>query len=68
LPTGSVLQVVQGVTTTSTLISAGPTDTTLTATITPTSATSTILIVVNQFVYLNGGGGDSGLQLFILKN
>jgi hypothetical protein len=68
LPTGSVLQVVQGVTTTSTLISAGPTDTTLTATITPTSATSTILIVVNQFVYLTGGGGDSGFQLFILKN
>ena len=66
--TGSVLQVVQGVSTTSTTISAGPTDTTLTATITPTSATSKILIIVNQIVYLYGGGGDSGFQLFILKN
>jgi hypothetical protein len=68
LPTGSVLQVVQAVSTTSTTISSGPTDTTLTATITPTSATSKILIIVNQFVYLVGGGGDSGFQLFILKN
>jgi hypothetical protein len=68
LPTGSVLQVVQSVSTTSTVISAGPTDTTLTATITPTSATSKILVIVNQFVYLTGGGGDSGYQLFILKN
>lgn len=68
LPTGSILQVVQGVSTTSTTISAGPTDTTLTATITPTSATSKILIILNQLVYLIGGGGDSGFQLFILKN
>ena len=68
LPTGSVLQVVQGLTTTQTVISGGPTDTTLTATITPTSATSKILIIVNQLVYLYGGGSDSGFQLFILKN
>jgi hypothetical protein len=68
LPTGSVLQVVQGVTTTQTSISGGPTDTTLTATITPTSATSKILIIVNQIVYLFGGGSDSGFQLFILKS
>ena len=68
LPTGSVLQVVQGTTNTSTTISGGPTDTTLTATITPTSATSKILIIVNQFVYLYGGGGDSGFILNILRN
>jgi hypothetical protein len=68
LPTGSVLQVVQGTSTTATTISGGPTDTTLTATITPTSATSKILVIVNQFVYLYGGGGDSGFLLFILKN
>jgi hypothetical protein len=67
-PVGAVLQVVQGVSTTATTISGGPTDTTLTATITPTSATSKILIIVNQLVYLYGGGGDSGFQLFILKN
>ena len=66
--TGSVLQVVQGVSTTSTTISGGPTDTTLTATITPTSATSKILIIVNQYIYLNGGGSDGGVQIFILKN
>jgi hypothetical protein len=63
-----VLQVVQGTSTTATTISGGPTDTTLTATITPTSATSKILVIVNQFVYLYGGGGDSGFLLFILKN
>jgi hypothetical protein len=65
---GSVLQVIQGVTNTSTTISGGPTDTTLTATITPKFATSKILIIVSQFVYLYGGGSDSGFQLFILKN
>ena len=65
---GRVLQVVQGVSTTSTTISAGPTDTTLTATITPSNATSKILVIVNQFVYLYGGGADSGFLIFILKN
>jgi len=65
---GNVIQVIQGTTTTSTTISGGPTDTTLTATITPTSATSKILIIVNQFLFLYGGGGDSGVQIFILKN
>jgi hypothetical protein len=65
---GQVLQVVQGVTNTSTTISAGPTDTTLTATITPKFATSKILIIVNQLLYLYGGSGDSGVQIFILKN
>jgi hypothetical protein len=68
MPAGAVLQVVQGVSTTSTTISAGPTDTTLTATITPSNATSKILVIVNQFVYLYGGGGDSGFVIFILKN
>jgi hypothetical protein len=49
---GKVLQVVQATTTTSTTVATTTyTDTTLTATITPTSATSKILIFVNQAVY-----------------
>ena len=68
MPTGSVIQTVQGATTTGTTISGGPTDTTLTATITPTSATSKILVLVSQQVYLYGGGSDSGFMLYLLKN
>jgi len=49
---GKVLQVVQGTTTTSTLVnSATFTATTLTANITPTLNTSKILILVNQAIY-----------------
>ena len=47
LPTGSVLQVVQGSTTTETTNSSNTyADTTLTATITPSSTSSTILVMV----------------------
>lgn len=46
---GKILQVVQNITTTDTIInSATYADTTLSATITPTSATSKILIITNQ--------------------
>lgn len=49
LPTGSVLQVVSASTTTQTsTTSQSYSDTTLTASITPTSATSKILVLVNQ--------------------
>ena len=49
---GKVLQVVQATTATQTAVATTTyTDTTLTATITPTSATSKILIFVNQAVY-----------------
>ena len=49
LPTGSVLQVVQGTTLTDTTItSTSYTDTTLTASITPTSSSSKILVIVTQ--------------------
>jgi len=52
LPAGSVLQVVQGTTSTAVSISGTTyTDSNLSATITPTSATSKILILVNQVVY-----------------
>jgi hypothetical protein len=68
LPTGSVIQVVQGTyatqtsTTSSTFV-----DTGLTATITPTSNTSKILVIVSQ----NGcekGAGNTYLQLRLVKN
>ena len=52
LPTGSVLQVVQGTTSTFTAItSTSYTDTTLSATITPTSSSSKILAIVTQSAY-----------------
>lgn len=50
---GKLLQVVQGTTTTSTTISSTSlTDTTITATITPTSATSKILVMVDAQAYI----------------
>jgi hypothetical protein len=49
---GKVLQVIQATTSTQTAVASTTyTDTTLTATITPTSATSKILVFVNQAVY-----------------
>jgi hypothetical protein len=52
LPAGSVLQVVQGTTSTEVSISGTTyTDSGLSASITPTSATSKILVLVNQQVY-----------------
>ena len=70
MPTGTILQVVNalyatGVSTTSGTLS----DTGLTATITPTSATSKILVLVNQ----NGGvktsgTGNNSIQLYLFRN
>ena len=52
LPTGSVLQVVNGTTTTTVSTSATSViDTNLTATITPTSSSSKILVLVSQRVF-----------------
>ena len=63
---GKVLQVVQGTTTTSTTISSTTyTDTALSASITPTSATSKILVMVAQkyFLYRTAAGSDASLQI-----
>jgi len=61
LPTGSVLQVVSATTTTQTSITGSTyTDTSLTASITPTSSSSKILILVYQpyrFTDASDGGG-----------
>ena len=65
LPTGSVLQVVQGTYSTSTTISTGtPTSTGLTATITPTSATSKILVLITDQIRTSGGYG----QFYFYRN
>ena len=63
---GKILQVVQATTTTSTAVSSSTyADSTLTATITPTSATSTILVQTNQLLRVNraanGAAGSSRL-------
>jgi len=70
LPTGSVLQVVN--VTTATQASASTTtyvDTNLTATITPTSSTSKILVLVSQNgVYKTSANGANGVNLRLVKN
>ena len=65
MPVGSVLQVVQGSTTTQ-LSSSTTTyvDSTLTATITPTSATSKILVIVTQCYYKAGTNSGVKIKLF----
>jgi hypothetical protein len=61
LPAGSVLQVVQATTTTQATTTSGSWDSTgLTASITPTSATSKILILVSGG--MEGNAGGSGAQ------
>jgi hypothetical protein len=67
MPAGSVIQVVQGTTTTATSTAAGPVDTTLTASITPRSASNKILVITTQNYYLNGGGQDVGVSFSLLR-
>jgi hypothetical protein len=66
---GKVLQVVQGTTTTSTT-SATTTfiDTTLTATITPTSATSKVLVFVSQGVLVDRQSSSNMSKLKIVRD
>jgi len=59
-PSGKILQVVQATTTTSTTISSTSlTDTTITASITPTSATSKILVMVDAQAYITRASTSS---------
>lgn len=59
-----ILQVVQGTTvTTTSTTSATYSDTGLTATITPQSSSSQILVLITQGVYLDVAGTDAGFQL-----
>jgi hypothetical protein len=69
LPTGSVLQVVQGAY--STQVNNSTTtyaDTGLTATITPTSATSKILVSVSQLFYKSAGHTQNGVNTKVFRN
>ena len=65
---GKVLQVV-GATTTSgtTIASTTYTDTTITATITPTSATSKILVLINGTAYLTRSSGGQSMGVKLLR-
>ncbi len=66
-PAGSVLQVVNATTSTQVSISsASYTDTGLTATITPTSATSKILVLVSQSG-VNGTAASNGVNVQLLR-
>ena len=66
-PAGSVLQVVGATYSTQVLTSAGPVDTGLTASITPTSATSKILVFLFQKTYISGGGADSSCNINLVR-
>ena len=70
LPTGSVLQVVTGTTSTSvTNTTTTPADTGLTATITPNFSTSKILIVFTQNGLIKGSGDvNNGVNIKLLRN
>jgi hypothetical protein len=65
---GKVLQVVQGTTTTRVDIATTTfTDTGLTATITPTSATSKILVLASQWIYSYRSAAEAGGQYRLLR-
>lgn len=68
MPTGSVLQVVYSSNSTPTSTTSGPVDIGVTATITPTSSSSRILILVSQEYYIYGGGTDVGAILYLQRN
>jgi len=68
LPTGSVLQVVNGSTSSQTSTSSNAyLDTGLTATITPTSATSKILALIDQSGVYADGNNNAGVDVFIFR-
>jgi hypothetical protein len=68
LPTGSVLQVVNASYSTGTsTASSAYIDTGLTATITPTSATSKILVIVDQNGVYADGSANGGLDIKLLR-
>ena len=66
---GKVLQVVSATTTTATTVASTTlTDTTLTATITPTSATSKILVLITQNVYIARSSGEQGAGMVVYRD
>jgi hypothetical protein len=70
-PTGGkpILQIVTASTTTSTQVASTTlADTTLTATITPTSNTSKILVLITQHYRMNRAGTNIGAKYIVLRN
>ena len=66
---GKVLQVVYGTSSTSTTVASTTyTDCGLSASITPTSASSTILIFVTQASAVSGNGSDLGVSIRLLRD
>lgn len=64
-----VLQVVQATTTSQTSTTSGTfTDTNLSASITPSSSSSKILVLVTQNMYVDSGGSDNGGSTQIVRN
>jgi hypothetical protein len=70
MPSGSILQVVQGSTTTPVTISTtSATDTGLSASITPTSTSSKVLVLVSQWTTkLSGGSSNQGSGLYVKRD
>lgn len=70
LPTGTILQVVSASTGTGASSSTTNSwfDTNLSASITPTSATSKILVIVNQQIDINASGADGQANVQVLRN
>ena len=62
-PTGTVIQVVQGVTTTETLFTSATYADAITVNITPSSSSNKILLVTSIFGQANGTTTDAGLRL-----
>jgi len=68
MPAGSVIQVTQGTTNTQVATtSSSHVDTGLTASITPTSASSKILVTVNQLLNLSNGIRSTGADVKLLR-
>ena len=69
MPTGSVIQTVQGTYNTTTTVSGStPVTTGLTATITPISATSKILVIANLAGLYNGANNSAGAGIYLYRN
>jgi hypothetical protein len=69
LPAGTILQVVEGSTTTGVTNNTNVlADTTLTATITPSSTSSKIFVIVSQTAGKNAGNAGSALNIVLLRN
>jgi len=65
---GKVLQVVYGSTNTSTTVTGNTlTDSTLSASITPSSTSSKVLVFTNQFIVFNRSGRDQGCVVRLLR-